>query len=330
MKNLFIVPALLLSEMICSQSDTLFLRNKEKLPVKIMEVSEYEIKYKRTDMDESPYFITSTEDIFKIKYKNGSSQVFIPDELSIPFDIKEIAKQKEAFKFHVFDLPVGKISFGYERVIRTGINADFKVGLFNSNLFDWFNTGSNFEGSMFNPYGARFGGGTFVKGGLKLLMGQNVHMKGMRYSHLLNGAYLRFDAYISYLQYQGIKYSVPDPNYVPPVNNPYYYGGMIQKTTDASNYNYGFLICLGSQHVLANILTLDYYVGLGFNGSSYSFSESDFGVDGPIYNQNYYGYGGYYRQETSNVLAAQRFSNFMAATVGFNIGFVYKRKTATK
>lgn len=328
MKRLFTISLLLLSEMMFSQSDTLFLRNKEKFPVKILEVSEYDIKYKRTDLEDSPYFITSTYDIFKIKYKNGSSQVFIPDELSIPFDLKEIAKQKEAFKFHVFDLPVGKISFGYERVIRTGINADFKVGIFNSNLFDAFN--SAYEGSsMFNPYRARFGGGTFVKGGLKLLMGQNVHMKGMRYSHLLNGAYLRFDAYISYLQYQGIKYSVPDPNFVPPPNNPYYYGGMIQKTTDANNYNYGFLICVGSQHVLANILTLDYYVGLGFNGSSYSFSESDFGKNGPTYNQNYYGYS-YYRPVTANVLAAQRFSNFMAATVGFNIGFVYKRKTAGK
>lgn len=327
MKHLIIIPALFICNLTFSQSDTLYLKNKEKIPVKVTEVSEYEIKYKRTDLDDSPSYITRVENIFMIKYTNGTSQTFIPDELTVPSDVKEIVKQKEAFKFHVFDLPTGKIAFGYERVLRTGINADFKVGLFNSNLFDAFN--SNYERSMFNPYRARFGGGTFVKGGVKFLIGVNSQTRGKKYAHLLNGAYIRFDAFLSYLEYQGIKYSVPNPVLTAGYNNYW-----IEKTTDARNYNIGFLICLGAQHVLANILTLDYYVGLGFNGSSYTFSESDFGKNGPIYNQNYnqyyYGYSSYYRPETANVLAAQRFSNFMAATVGFNIGFVYKRKNAAR
>lgn len=327
MKKLLILPALFLFEVACSQSDTMFLKNSnQKLPVKIYEISEYEIRYRRADMDESPLFVSSIDNVLKIKYKNGTSQIFTPDELTIPYDVKEVVQQREAFKFHVFDLPAGKISFGYERVIRPGINSDFKVGYFNSNLYSSFN--SNYDGTMYNPYRARFGGGTFFKGGLKLLAANNSHAKGKSYGHLLSGGYIRFDAYVSYINYQGIDYFIPDPNYTPPPNNNYYYQnqGMIQKTTDANNYNYGFLICFGAQHVMAGVLTIDYYAGLGFNGSSYSFTQSDFGTNGPTYNNQYYYYNRYYNPGASNVLAAQRFSNFMAGTIGFNLGFVYKRK----
>ncbi len=331
MKKLLILPALFLFEMAFSQSDTIFLRNVNgKIPVKIYEISENEIRYKRTDMDESPLFVSHIDNVLKIKYKNGTSQVFTPDELAIPYDVKEVVQQREAIKFHVFDLPAGKISFGYERVLRPGINTDFKVGIFNSSIFSSFN--SNYERGMYNPYGAGWAGGTFFKGGLKLLASNNSHGKGKSYGHLLSGGYIRFDAYISYMNYQGIDYWVPDPNYVPPANNNYNYSnpnaGMIQKTTDANNYNYGFLICFGAQHVMAGALTIDYYAGLGFNGSSYTFSQSDFSVNGPSYNyQNYYYYNRYYNPRASNVLAAQRFSNFMAGTIGFNIGFIYKHKT---
>jgi hypothetical protein len=326
MKKLFMLPALFLFEMAFPQSDTIYLKNNQKLPVKIYEITESEIRYRRADMDESPLFVSYIDNVSKISYKNGTSQVFVPDELAIPYDVKEVIRQKEAFKFYVFDLPAGKIAFGYERVLRPGMNADLKVGIFNSSIYSSFN--SNYVGAMYNPYNAGWGGGTFFKGGLKLLAANNTHSKGKSYGHLLSGGYIRFDAYISYINYQAIDYYVPDPNYVAPPNNNYYNNaGTIKKTTDAKNYNYGFLICLGAQHVMAGVLTIDYYAGLGFNGSSYTFSQSDFGVNGPIINnQNYYYYDRYYNPRAANVLAAQRFSNFMAGTIGFNLGFVYKRK----
>jgi hypothetical protein len=330
MKKLLILSALFFCNMAFSQSDTIYLKNNQKLAVKISEITESEIRYRRADMDDSPLFVSYIDNVSKIKYRNGTSQVFVPDELAVPYDVKEIVKQKEAFKFYVFDLPAGKIAFGYERVLRPGINSDFKAGIFNSSIYSSFN--SNFDGNLYNPYGAGWAGGTFVKGGLKILAANNSRSKGKSYGHLLSGGYIRFDAYISYINYRGINYFVPDPTYVAPPNNNYYYNnptqGMIQKTTDAKNYNYGFLICVGAQHVMANVLTIDYYAGLGFNGSSYSFSQSDFGTNGPIVgnNQNYYYYNRYFNPRGANVLAAQRFSNFMAGTIGFNLGFVYKRK----
>lgn len=324
MNRLLIILSLMASLAAQAQSDTLYLRNKQKFPVKLYEVSEYEIRYRRSDLLEGPIYTTSVDNLLKIKYANGTEQIFMVDELSIIQDVKQVVKQKEAYKFHVFDLPTGKISFGYERVIRTGFNADFKVGMFNSNLYSTFN--GNYSGQMYNPYNSRFAGGTFVRGGTKFIFGQDLNTKGKRYSHLLDGAYFRFDVYLSYIKFDDIKYSVPVGAPNPPGGPLPPYNSYITKSTDATNYNFGFLISVGRQHVLANMLTLEYYAGLGFNGSSYSFTQSDFGVNGPIYNNGYYYYDRYYGAKTSNVMAAQRLGSFVAGTVGFSIGYIHVNK----
>lgn len=272
-------------------------------------------------MVDGPIYTTSVENILKIKYKNGTEQLFTLDELYVTQDVKEIVKQKTAYKFHVFDLPTGKVSLGFEQVLRTGINADFKVGMFNSNLYDAFNNSNNRyqDVSIFNPYGARFVGGTFLRAGAKFLIGQDFNVKGMRYSHLLNGAYIRFDVYASYLKYDDIKYRVyTSPFY--PYSNPTYE----DRITDGQNYNFGMLISFGKQHVLNNIITLEYYAGVGYNASSYSFTEKEFGVNGPKNNGYYYDY--YYKSRNNNVLAAQRIGDFVACTVGFSIGYIHKPK----
>jgi hypothetical protein len=323
MKHLLFILTVFTSISLEAQSDTLYLRNKQKFPVKLYEVSESEIRYRRADLLEGPIYTSNIENLLKIKYNNGTEQIFMVDELTVAQDVKEVVKQKEAYKFHVFDLPTGKVSFGYERVLRTGLNADFKVGYFNSNLFSSFN--SNYNSGMYNPFNSRFASGTFVRAGTKFLFGEDMSSRGKRYSHLLNGAYVRFDAYISYIKYDDIKYSVPigipnPPGPLPPYTN------YEVKSTDATNYNFGFLISVGKQHVLANILTLEYYAGLGFNGSSFSFTQSDYGVNGPIYPNNYYYYDRYNSVQTSNALAAQRLGRFVAGTIGFNIGYIHTPK----
>jgi len=322
MKKLGIIILNFLSLYIFSQSDTLYLRDKQKIPVKLYEVSEYEIKYRRTDVSDGPIYTTSIENILKIKYSNGKEQIYTLDELYVQQDVKEIVKQRTAYKFHIFDLPTGKISFGFEQVMRTGINADFKVGVFNSNLLDAFKYPNNnySDASIFNRYGARFVGGTFIRAGAKFLIGQDFNVKGMRYAHLLNGAYIRFDVYASYIKYDAIKYYIHTPKSPGP-----WYGPMnaIEKTTDGQNYNAGFLLCMGKQHVLANLITIEYYAGLGYNASSYSFTQNDFKENGPV---NPDGSTYYYYNRNNNVLAAQRIGDFISGTSGLSVGSIHKPK----
>jgi hypothetical protein len=328
MKHLFVILIALTSLALKSQSDTLILRSKQKLAVKLIEISEFEIKYKRLDMPDGPIYTTNNDNILKLKYANGTEQVFMRDELAVQQDVHEILKQKEVFKFHVFDLPTGKISFGYERVLRTGINTDFKFGFFSSDLFSSFNNNSYPGSGMFNPFGARSANGTFVKGGIKFLLGEDFTLKGMRYAHPLNGRFIRFDVYISYINYNDIRYQISA--FAPTQSNPY--PAYIDKTTNASSYNYGFLINYGRQFVLGNIMTLEYYIGVGFNGSSYSFTQSDYGVNGPIDPNNMYSNYRYPFGNTnlSNVLAAQRLGKYLSGTLGFSIGYIHKKKEHLK
>lgn len=323
MKQFFSFLLLALATGATAQSDTLYFRNKQKVPVKLYEVSEHEIKYRRTDVIDGPIYTVNVENLHKIKYQNGTEQLFIPDELSVTQDVSEIVKQRAAYKFHVFDLPTGKISLGYERVIRSGINSDFKFGIFNSNLLDAFSNRQSYDGrntSIYNRYGARFSGGTFVKAGAKFLFGQDFVVKGMRKSHLLNGAYVRFDIYASYIKFDDIKYYIHTGQSSGP-----WYGPMhaTEKTTDGYNYNAGFLLCIGKQHVLANTLTIEYYCGMGFNASSFAFTQSDFKETGPV---NPDGSQYYYYNNSYNVLAAQRLGSYINGTIGFSVGYIHKPK----
>jgi len=56
--------------------DLMTLRNGEELKVKVIEISEREIKYKRCDNLDGPLITISKNDVFMIKYPNGTKEVF--------------------------------------------------------------------------------------------------------------------------------------------------------------------------------------------------------------------------------------------------------------
>jgi len=315
------------SGVIAAQSDTLFLKNGKTIASKIIEVNEFDIKYKRADLPDGPTYNLNKESIKKIKYSNGVEESVMLDELVVQQNISKVLQQRQVIKFHVFDIPTGKISFGFEQVHKVGFSTDYKFGMFNSNLMSSFG-GNDFEyRSIYNPYGARFAGGTFVRAGAKFLIGQDFTNKGTRRSHPLAGHYFRFEALLSYIQFEDIKYhmSVPTPS---SVNNPYPQPNYIEKKTDCTNYNYGFTLTYGRQFVLDNMITLEYYIGLGYCGSSYSFTQNDFGVNGPIYQNNnyYYNYNGRYNSNRNqNLLVAQRLGSYVTDSAGFSIGYILNK-----
>ena len=73
--NLTFIISILCSTFLLSQ-DNIILKSGEELEVKITEVSEHVIKYKKLDFLEGPNFQINTKDIFIIKYSNGDKQVF--------------------------------------------------------------------------------------------------------------------------------------------------------------------------------------------------------------------------------------------------------------
>jgi hypothetical protein len=74
-KVLISIFCIVFSTLVFSQ-DNVILKSGEELKVKITEVSDNNIKYKKLDFLEGPNFTINTSDIFMIKYSNGEKKIF--------------------------------------------------------------------------------------------------------------------------------------------------------------------------------------------------------------------------------------------------------------
>ena len=56
--------------------DVLIRRTGEEIPVKVLEITPAEIKYRRTDNPDGPLISVWRTDVFKIRYANGTQDVY--------------------------------------------------------------------------------------------------------------------------------------------------------------------------------------------------------------------------------------------------------------
>lgn len=68
----------LLFSFVGKAQDTIFFKSKQKLVVIVKEVSPTEIQYKKLELPDGPMYIVSKNDVEKIVYKNGYTDVFKP------------------------------------------------------------------------------------------------------------------------------------------------------------------------------------------------------------------------------------------------------------
>jgi hypothetical protein len=60
----------------CYSQDTITLKNGDEIKTKVLEVTSDQIKYKKWDNLDGPSYSTAKSEVFMIKYKNGSKDVF--------------------------------------------------------------------------------------------------------------------------------------------------------------------------------------------------------------------------------------------------------------
>lgn len=78
--------------------DILYKKNGAMISCKIREIGVTVIKYKRTDLTNSPVFDVKKEDIYKIRYKNGVIDIIDPDYYKIKRDsITNVGKDSAAY-----------------------------------------------------------------------------------------------------------------------------------------------------------------------------------------------------------------------------------------
>jgi len=281
---------------VVAQTDTLITKNKEKIPCKITEVNENEVKYKKASYMDGPSYTMDKTKLTYIIYANGEKELIKEDELSVN-QTAEIIDRRRAIKFEPFAPVSNKFVIGYEQVLKVGMNLEVKVGLINSNM------------SQNYLYGSRsyFTTGGFFKGGVKFLLGQDYYVKGMKYAHPLKGRYIRIDAILTNFKSIDVpfSYNVNSGGYI-------YY---MNAKTDVSTTAYGLMLNYGRQFILGNIMTLDYYVGIGYTGHSVSYSNSHVPSNtyGDFLSTSYY-----YSHTTFGNLTA------VAINAGLTLGFVLK------
>ncbi|MGZ3918964.1 MAG: hypothetical protein ACXVC7_01670 [Bacteroidia bacterium] len=292
---------------LASQSDTLYTAKKTKIPCKIYEINEYEIKYRRAEAADGPIYVIDKSSIIKYTLSTGFTEMIMRDELSLENEHKEILGNRQVIKIHPFSFVDNHFSMAYEKVIKVGMNLDVEAGYINSGMSP--NQGITGSGPVSqNP----FYSGAYLKPGVKFFLGQDFSVRGLKYAHPLKGRYIKLDLAISFVDYQGIQRTIYS-------GNPY---STTIITTDLKTTAYGGFVNYGRQFILGNILTMDYYVGVGFTGQSYSYTN-------PNYLQSTMSNYGYYN-DISQVYNYHGFYRFPAVglsfTAGFRIGYIIPDK----
>lgn len=261
MKNLlFLVSFIFLSLVVVGQ-DTLYKRNHEVLVVKISEVGLDEVKYKLWGYESGPVVVIAKDQLLKIVFANGMTQYTTP-EMTNP---ENYASQKRnAVKIDFVSPLRNNLSFIYERSIRPGRSFEFNIGIIGVGIGT-----RDFDKSS----------GAFFRAGYKFFKSPDFYLRGMRYSHVLKGGYIRPDFILGSYEYQStIDNSYQNP--LPPYN--YIYSKeIVSRTTTFGSLQLSF----GKQWVYDDALLFDVFAGMGYTVTSTTgtVNESEpvlFGVTG--------------------------------------------------
>lgn len=243
-----------------SQTDTLYTLKRQKIPCKIYELSDTEIKY-RVSYSDGPVIVTDKINFYKYVLANGYTEIIATNDLYPGYNPIETQTQSQVIKIHPFCFANNQVSLSYEKIIKSEVHLDIEGGYINSSINEFPLFGENFNQKSFNS-------GMYIKPGIKFMLKPTYITKGMRYSHPLKGNYVKLDIALSMINFKDVQNFV----FTQGPNGP----GYSVVYSDVNTFAYGGFVNFGNQTVLANMLTLDFYGGFGFTAQSNSFSNQAF------------------------------------------------------
>lgn len=86
-KKLIVVLSLLFCFLTGAAQDVIVKRDGSQLSGKVIEITETVVKYKKADNPDGPLYSLSVDDILRINYENGDSDVFIDEEETVPASV---------------------------------------------------------------------------------------------------------------------------------------------------------------------------------------------------------------------------------------------------
>lgn len=163
-------------------------------------------------------------------------------------------QKKRIVKMEFFSPLTGNTTFGYEQYIKDWISWEAKVGII----------GWGTDNEDVDPKGILF------RGGPKFKLNPDFVTRDLRGSHLLSGKYIRPEIVFSTYTEDAIQFTSSG-----------------DQRTRESFTSFAFLINYGRQFVLADVMSLDWHIGIGYGSNSsgtgkYHFSHSAGDSDFPV------------------------------------------------
>lgn len=209
-------------------ADSIYTRNGMIIICKVKEIGTTEIKYLQPDINSEVLYNIETSKIDRIVFSNGQVQSFsgVDSIEKNSQDLFETQKRK-ALKIDFISLAASSLYLTYEQCLKPGQSVEFSAG------YIGIGPGMGNE----NP------SGIMLRGGYKLMRNPDFYLKGMRYSHILKGAYLK-------LELDFASYSVDNDN-------------SSNSADRINNTKFAGMVVLGNQWVYSDRFLIDLYSGIG-------------------------------------------------------------------
>ena len=243
MKNLFILMLFfVISTNLFGQStelDSIYTRNGKIIVGKVKEIGTTEIKYTLPQISEDVINVISKDEVEKIVYPNHQTQIIESESLkneTIENNSQELfqTQRKNALKIDFLAIAANTLTLTYERCLQPGRSVEFSGG--------FIGTGIGLQEEKAS--------GILLKGGYKFARNPDYYIKGMRYAHILKGAYIK-------LEFDFASYSVEG------------YRDIFEFSKERyNNTKWAFLLVFGDQWVFNDKLLVDVYSGIGIGDNS--------------------------------------------------------------
>jgi hypothetical protein len=232
-----------------SAQDRIIKTTKDTVDCQIKEIGDDEIKYTQKDFRGDLIFGIDKNKVSKILFSDGKELTF-KDSMYDPAQYEK--QRKNALKVGFLSPLFGATSFTYEHSLRPGNSIEATLGIIGL-------------GTDITNYSS---GGVYLKFGYKFIKSPDFYLKGMRYAHILKGAYIRPE--ISFATY-GVKESLDYD----------YYGNSYTRSSNGNNTMFAVMLNFGKQWVLQDRFLIDWFGGVGYGfGHSHGYENFHFAFSG--------------------------------------------------
>lgn len=252
-----------------SQSDTIFTSKQTKIPCKILEINETELKYNRAGNSEGPVYVIEKSNVVKYVLSTGYSETFkknvspaaSQDDYVKPDYTKITSFNGLGIKLQPFGFSFDHLALTLEKVVNKEMNFELEGGYINSSFNPSANAFINRREVSYN--------GVYIKPGIKALFARDRATLEKNDFHPFNGGYFRLDLAYSDINYRGLTRTAN--NLLNGNNNT-----TITVSSDLHTSAYGVFFNFGYQLIIARKFSIDWYAGVGYTGQKFEYSNPDY------------------------------------------------------